>query len=210
MLWTTSSPTPRPEISVTFSLVEKPGRNRKSSSSASLSRPAIGAVVEPLLHDLGSKPLQVDAPAVVAQHDLQHPRAMAGFQPDGARRVLTRGPALLGRFQPMVQRIADQVIERRFEPVEDVAIDPGRLTHHLELRLLAKLPSDVADQAREAADAVGQGPHPAGEYLVVQPAGQVFVATREFLDRLERLAQSFHAARGLVPGLGQQFALDGR
>ena len=103
MLCTTSSPTPRPEISVTFSLVEKPGRNRKSSSSASLSRPAIGGGGQPLLDDLGAEPLQVDAPAVVAEDDLEHPRAVAGLQPDGPRRVLARGSALLGRLEPVVQ-----------------------------------------------------------------------------------------------------------
>ena len=47
MLWTTSRPTPRPEISVTCSLVEKPGRKRNSSSSASPSRWATAALVSP-------------------------------------------------------------------------------------------------------------------------------------------------------------------
>ena len=125
---------------------------------------------EPFFHNLGSKPLKVDPPSVVAEHDLEHPRAVAGFQPDRARRVLAHGFALIGSFQPMIERIADQMIERRFETVQNVAIDPGRLTHHLELRLLAKLTSHIADQARKAADAVGQGPHSAGEHLVMQPA----------------------------------------
>ena len=48
MSCTTSSPTPRPEISVTASLVEKPGRKRNSSSSASFKRAAISAEASPL------------------------------------------------------------------------------------------------------------------------------------------------------------------
>ena len=65
---------------------------------------------------------------------------MAGLQPDGPRRALARGAALVGRLESVVEGIADQVIERRLEPVEDVAIDARGLADDLELRLLAELP----------------------------------------------------------------------
>ena len=45
--------------------------------------------------------------------------------------------------------------------------------------LLAQLAGQVADQPGEAADAVGQRPHPAGQHLVVQPAGEVLAPPRE-------------------------------
>ena len=103
--------------------------------------------------------------------------------------VLAGGAALLGQLEAVVQGVADQVVERRLEPVEDVAIDAGGLTGNLEPSLLAQLPGHVADQPREAADAVGQRPHPAGQHFMVQPAGKVLAAAGELLDRLDRLAQ---------------------
>src|SRR6266511_2503009 len=44
MLWTTSRPTPRPEISVTESFIVKPGRNRNSNNSASVRLAAVSIV----------------------------------------------------------------------------------------------------------------------------------------------------------------------
>ena len=104
MLCTTSRPTPRPETAVTCSLVEKPGRNRKSSSSASPSRRAIAAVVSPRSTTLARSRSRLDATAVVAQDDLEHPRAMASLQADGAHRGFAGSSAILGHFEAVVQR----------------------------------------------------------------------------------------------------------
>ena len=191
---------------MTCSLVEKPGRKRKSSSSASPSRRAIAAVGQPALDDLGAEALEVDAAAVVGQDQLEHPGAVAGLQADGAGRRLAGGAAVLGPLDAVVQRVADQVVERRLEPVEDVAVDAGGLAGDLEPRLLAQLAGQVADQAGEAADAVGQRAHPAGQHLVVQPAGEVLALVRERLERLDRLGQGLQALGGPAPGLGQQLA----
>ena len=206
MLCTTSSPTPRPETAVTCSLVEKPGRKRKSSSSASPSRRAIAGSARPALDDLGAEPLQVDAAAVVAEDQLEHPGAVAGLQADRAGRGLAGGAALLGRFEAVVQRVADQVVQRGLEPVEDVAVDARGLAGDLEPRLLAQLAGQVADQPGEAADAVGQRAHPAGQHLVVQPAGEVLAVARERLQRLDRLGQHLQAVGGPAPRPGQQLA----
>ena len=70
----------------------------------------------------------------------------------------------------MVQRVANQMVERGFEAIEDVAVDAGGLTHNLKPSLLAKFSGQVADQAWKPTHAVGQGSHPAGQNLVVQPA----------------------------------------
>ena len=201
MLCTTSRPTPRPETSVTCSLVEKPGRNRKSSSSASLSRAAIAAVVSPRSTTLArSRSRSMPRPSS-PRDDLEHPRTVASLQPDCPHRRFAGRAALLGHFEAVIERVADQMVERRFQPVEDIAIDAGGLADDLEPRLLAQLAGQVADQAREAADAVGQRPHPAGQHFVVQPAGEVLAAASELLDRLDRLTQSLQAASGLALGL---------
>ncbi len=170
---------------------------------------AIAAVVSPRSTTLAAQPLQVDAAAVIGQGDLEHPRAMACLQADGPHRRLAGRAAVVGHFEAVVQRVADQMVERCLEPVEDVAVDAGGLADDLEPRLLAELSSQVADQAREAAHTVGQRPHPAGQHLVVQPAGNVLADAGELLDRLDRLAQTLQILRRLRLGLGQQLALSG-
>ena len=82
------------------------------------------------------------------------------------------------------------MVERRLEPIEDVAVDAGGLADDLEPRLLAELASQVADQARKAAHTVSQRPHPAGQHFVMQSAGNVLADTGELLDRLDRLTQT--------------------
>ena len=134
---------------------------------------------------------------------------MASLQPDGPHRRLAGRAAVLGHFEAVVQRVADQMVERCLEPIEDVAVDAGGLTGDLEPGLLAELSGQVADQPREAADAVGQRPHPAGQNFMVQPAGKVFAPAGELLDRLDRLAQPLQALGGLSLGLGQPLALGG-
>ncbi len=78
------------------------------------------------------------------------------------------------------------------------------------LRLLAKLTSQVTDQARKPAYAIGQRPHPAGQHFMMQSAGNVLTATRKLLDRLHRLPQALQILGGLRPGSGQQLMLGRR
>ena len=44
-----------------------------------------------------------------------------------------------GRFQAMVERIADQVVQRCLQPIENIAVDAGRCTDDFESSLLAQL-----------------------------------------------------------------------
>ena len=85
------------------------------------------------------------------------------------------------------------MVQRGFQLFEDVAVDPRVLAGHDELHLLAELPREVADQAGEPADAVGQRAHPAGQDLVMQPAGEVFTAPGEVLELLHLLAEDLTA-----------------
>ncbi len=108
------------------------------------------------LDDLGAEPVEIDAPAVIGQDDLEHARAMARLQVNDASRRLARRLALVGRFQPMVERIANQMVERRLEPIENVAVDARRLTDDFKLRLLAQLTRQIAHQPWESLDAIGR------------------------------------------------------
>ena len=105
------------------------------------------------------------------------------------RRLAGRA-AIVRHFDAVVECVADQVVERRFEPIEDVAVNAGGLTDDLKPRLLAELTSQVADQTRKPADTIGQWPHPAGQHFMMQPAGNVFADAGELLDRLDRLTQT--------------------
>ena len=139
--WTTSSPTPRPENSVTTLAVLNPGRNRNSSSSASCILRTTSVRVQAAVDDLPAQLLQIDAAAVVGDGDLQHPGPVAGFQSNRAGGGLARAGANLGRLDPVIDGVADQVRERRFELLQDVAIDLGLLAVDDELRLLSQGPT---------------------------------------------------------------------
>ena len=109
----------------------------------------------------------------------------------------------------MIQSIANEMIERCFETVENVAVDAGGLTHNLESGLLAKLSGQVADQPWKATDSISQRSHPAGQNLVVQPARKVLALAGELLDRLDGLSQLLQALGSLCFGRGQSLAIGG-
>ena len=67
-----------------------------------------------------------------------------------AGRILAGGLALLGRLEPVVERVADEVDERVAERVDDRAVELGVLAGELEVDLLAEPRREVADEPREA------------------------------------------------------------
>ena len=89
------------------------------------------------------------------------------------------------------------MVERRFQAIEDVAVDTGGLTDNLKPGLLAKLSGQVADQARKSARAVGQGPHPAGQNLVVQSGCERFALACKLFNGFNGFAQFLQALRRL-------------
>ena len=114
---------------------------------------------------------------------------MTGLQADRSDRWFAGSPTILGHLKPVVDRVADQVIEGRLEPVKDVAVDTGGLADDLEPRLLAELARQVTDHTRKASDAVGQRPHSAGQHFVVQSAGKAFTDAGKLFECFDRLAQ---------------------
>ena len=149
--WTTSRPTPRPDSDVTSDLVEKPGRNKNSNNSASVILAAIAAGARPRSMTLARTRSGSIPSTVVAQPDLQHAGHVSSFEPDRGLRVLAGCPPLVRRFHTVIEGIANQVIQRGFQLLQDVAIDAGLLAHNLESHLNAQLPCRVAHQPRETA-----------------------------------------------------------
>ena len=99
----------------------------------------------------------------------------------------------------MVEGVAQQVPERRFECRQDVAIDLGRLADDLEPRLLAERVGDVADHAWKRLHTVGERPHPAGQRLVVQAVRQVERSAIEHLELDEPLGQELMTLQNGAP-----------
>src|SRR3954466_671910 len=164
---TASMPTPRPEMSLVTSAVEKPGR--KSSSAAPLPssvRPA-SAVIRPrstarLPTLTGSMPRPSSRTSMTTLPPAwrgggsggpglgSFAAGGAGGDLEGAGLRLARGEALLRRLEAVVERVADEVDERVAERLDDRAVELGVLADELELDVLGELARQVADEAREA------------------------------------------------------------
>ena len=72
----------------------------------------------------------------------------------------------------MVERIANQVRQRRFKLLQDVPIHRCVRAQNLETDLLLQFPGEITDQPGKAVHAVGKGLHAAGHNFVVEPVGQ--------------------------------------
>ena len=87
---------------------------------------------EVAFHGTGAEPLDIDPPTVIGDQDLEHPGAVAGLEDDRAGRGLSGGDPLPGGLDAVVDGITDEVRERGFEFVEDVAVDAGLIPTDLE------------------------------------------------------------------------------
>ena len=148
---TASMPTPRPEMSLVCSAVEKPALEEQLDRAGHVDRsrrrrPAIS----PRSAALRGDPGRVDAAAVVADGDDDVAAGVAGGELEHAGRRLARGLALVGRLEPVVERVAHQVDERVAEGVDDGAVELGVAAGQDEVDLLADLGGQVAHEAREA------------------------------------------------------------
>ncbi len=69
----------------------------------------------------------------------------------------------------MVERVAQQVGQRRLDLRENVAVHLGLLARHRQAGLLAQLPREVPHHARERLRAVGKWPHAHPARVAIQP-----------------------------------------
>src|SRR6202035_192499 len=125
-------PTPRPETSVTWSAVLKPGRKMKSRASASLSRAAS---------------LRVDAATVVGNFDDDLVPLVIGVQPDDALRRLPKFLALFSRLDAVTHRVAHEMGERFGDGIENSLVEVGVLSAEIKLDFAAALTRNVAHHA---------------------------------------------------------------
>src|SRR5262245_45575709 len=143
---TASIPTPRPEISVTVSAVESPGRKASAASCSGERSAARSGCTMPASAPRG---LEVHAGAVVGDADPDRILLAPRVDADAPGLGLAGRDARLGLLDAVVDGVADQVHQRIGEAIEDRAVELELAARDLHLRLLAQALGDVARRARE-------------------------------------------------------------
>ena len=145
---TTSRPTPRPEISVTASRVEKPGSSVRRAISASLG--VASASSSPRSMALARMSVEIEAAAVVGHLHGDHLATARHGQRDGAGARLAHRFAFRGQFESMVDGIAQDVQQRVDQLVQHFGVDEDVGSHDHERRLLASGRGGLAHVALQA------------------------------------------------------------
>ncbi len=156
---------------------------------------------EALAEDFGPEVVQVDPPAVVGDGDHQHPRPVGRLQPEGSGFGLPRRGPGLGGLDAVIQGVAQQVAQGGFQLLQDVPVHLGGLAHDIEPDLFPQLPGQVPHHPRKGLDAVGEGPHPDADNLVVKAVREVFRGAGEPFQPVDPAHQLLTAIPGPLPGL---------
>ena len=128
---------------------------------------------------------------------MRHPQA------DRAFRLFARQQALFGRFNPVVDGVAQQVGERRFEFFEDIAVNLGFLAFDFQAYLLAQRPTQITDHALLAHQHIGERAHAAGQRGVIEQLRALAGLPAEFVEFGGLLAEQMLRLGEHAPGLVQ-------
>ena len=121
-----------------------------------------------LLHNGSAHAFRVHAGAIVGDRDEQHSGTMPGFQLDHPLGRLSRAAALLRRFAAVIDRVSQQVRQRRFQALQDVAVHLRVLAGDFQPRLLAQRARQIAHHARKSRNAIPKRPHPGPQHFQVK------------------------------------------
>ena len=118
-------PMPRPDTSVTFSAVLRPGAQMSCVDLAGSHCLGVGLRDQTAFNGLAANALDIEPLAVVA--DLNHDAvaAMVGVQGDGPLARLSRGLADLGQLDAVVRRVAHQMDQRIAQFVDHPLVELG-------------------------------------------------------------------------------------
>ena len=185
MVLTTSMPTPRPEMSVTFSAVDRPGRKMSATLSWSDMPRSFSAVISPLARADSAIRLRVDALAVVGDFDHDLAGFMPGLDADRAHGFLAGAHPLLGRLDAVVHGVADHVGQRVRQTFDQAPVQRHVLALDVELDFLVQRVGHVADHAGKLAENVADGLEPGLHDGVLQLGGNLVEALIGDGERLE-------------------------
>ena len=143
-------PTPRPEMAVTSSAVDRLGMNTRAIFCAGVSLLGLLGGEQPGRARLADERVAVDAAAVVGDLDQDLVARLARRDLERAGSLLAGGGALLGAFDAVIDRVADDMGERIADHLDHLAIQLDVAAVGLEADLLAELGGKVADQPRQA------------------------------------------------------------
>ncbi len=148
-----------------------------------------------------SHPVCIDPTPVVPNLDQQVPGLTAQADAHLAIFRLARRGALVDGFQPMVERIAEQVLQGRLQPFKHSAVDFDAITCDIEIRQFAQLGAQLAHDAVQTRHHAGKGHHVgAGEPLLqfgVEPALVHQQSFRLLQPHAQVLAQIFQIRSAL-------------
>ncbi len=154
---TTSMPTPRPAACVTWPAVLKPGSKMSCTASSSVS--FAWAIDEPERERLLADQLDVDAGAVVRDHDDDLGAVALQADRNAAHVWFAERRALLRRFDAVHDGVAQHVLERRYHALQHLPVEFRGRALHRQLGALAGIVRRLPHQPRQAAArAVGTAP----------------------------------------------------
>ena len=125
-------------------------------------------------------PFDVDATAVVADRNDDTVAPMRRGEPHRGHLRLATAQPHVGRFDPVVDGIADKMDERVAKFVDHSLVEFGLLSRKLERHALAELVRDVADRPLEPVQQRADRHHPRAEHTPLQAVGHA----GELVDRL--------------------------
>ncbi len=194
--------------------VRDPILQRKSRQEQEFEQLSVGQRVgrfgidELSLDHTRAQALQVDATSVVGDHDVEVARAVMRLDSEKALGPLAGRAPLFGRFDAVIEGVAEKVAERRLELSENVAIDLRRLSRYFQLHLLAKRAGQIAHKSRKPLHAIAEWAHPAGKGFAVQTMREVHRAAIELIEVGEPIRQQ--PARSLLNGAASHRARPAR
>ena len=144
-------------------------------------------------HDALTHRLDVDAAAVVADANVQHSSVMSRFNAQHCLRGFALRAPFIGRLDSVVERVAQQMVERRIEARENVAVNRHAFANDLQTRLFAQRTRKVAHRTRQRRGGVGERSHAARKNFVIKLRRSFLAAANGRLDGEEMRDHAFSA-----------------
>ncbi|OIQ82611.1 hypothetical protein GALL_355940 [mine drainage metagenome] len=144
----------------------------------------------------------VEPGAVVSHRDAHFAAFLAHAQAHRSGRRLARGGALRRRFQPVRDRVAQQVVEGAGHSIQHAAVDLDGAADDVERDRLARVLAGLAHRAVQALGDAVELDHARAQQIALQVAGQARLARQVVVGGLQGSRQRVLHQRQVVDRLG--------